>query len=85
MLGRVTVSPGMEKRVRALPHVVGLWGQTPERAATPVLRLLVDDRTDHDDLTGRTVVGRGLRSVLRGNLRASRRMDMQVRTLDPRD
>lgn len=66
MLAEVTVTPGLEKRVRALPWVVGL---------------LVEDADDHVDLTLPTVVGRGLRSVLRGNLRRSRRMQMQVHVL----
>lgn len=82
MLSEVTVTPGMERRVTALPWVVGLWGQTPEQAAAPIVRLLTEDRDDHVDLTVPTVVGRGLRSVLRGNLRRGRRMPMTVRTLD---
>ncbi|QCX28477.1 SDR family NAD(P)-dependent oxidoreductase [Nocardioides jishulii] len=85
MLGEVTVAPGMEKRVQALPYVVGLWGQTPEQAAAPVLRLLIQDRDDHEDLTVPTVVTRGLRSALKGNLRRSKRIKMNVRTLDLTD
>lgn len=83
MLARVTVTPGMEKKVRALPWVVALWGQEPVDAAAPVLDLLTQDRTDHNDLTVATVLGRGARSVARGNLRRSRRMVLQVQTLDP--
>lgn len=82
MLAHVTATPGMEKRVSALPWVVGLWGQAPERAAAPLVRLVVEDRDDHVDLTVPTVVGRGVRSALRGNLREGRRIVMQVETLD---
>ena len=81
MLFRVTITPGMEKRVRALPYVAGLWGQSAADAAAPILDLIQGDRDDHRDLTTATVVGRGLRSVLAGNLRRSRRMQMQVETL----
>ena len=83
MLGRVQITPGMEKKVAALPWVVSLWGQTPDEAAAPILRLLLEDRTDHRDLTAATVVRRGARSVVRGNLRRSRRMTLQIETVGP--
>ncbi len=78
MLARVTVAPGMEDRVRALPTVVALWGQSPQDAARPMLGLLTGSRRDHRDLTPARVVGRGLRSVLRGDLRRDRLMTMEV-------
>ena len=80
MLRHVTVMPGMEKRVRALPVVVGLWGQSPQEAAQPVLALVTGERRrrDYEDLTTRRVIGRGVRSVLRGDLRRSRRMTLDV-------
>lgn len=81
LLAEVTVAPGMEQRVRALPWVVGLWGQTPREAAAPIVSLVVDDRDDFTDLTLPTVLVRGLRSVLRGNLRRTRRMTLQITPL----
>ncbi|MBM9459441.1 SDR family oxidoreductase [Nocardioides sp. zg-536] len=82
MLSRVTVAPGMERRVRALPYVAALWGQSPEDAAAPLLPLLLEGRDDHRDLTLGTVLGRGVRSVARGELRSSRRMKLDVRVLE---
>jgi len=82
MLSEVTVTPGMEKRVAALPWVVGLWAQAPELAAAPIVPLVVRDHDDHADLTVPTILGRGLRSVVQGNLRRSNRMPLTVRTLD---
>lgn len=79
MLRHVTVMPGMEKRVRALPIVVGLWGQSPQVAARPVLELVTGERRgDYEDLTTTRVIGRGVRSVLRGDVRRSRRMPLAV-------
>lgn len=82
MLGRVTVVRGQEKRVRALPYVVGLWGQSPDDAAAPIVDLVTGDRDDFRDLTLPTVVGRGLRSLVRGRLLRRNRMDMAVTVLD---
>lgn len=82
MLRHVTVAPGQEKRVNALPYVVGLWGQTPDDAAAPLLDLIAGDRDDFRDLTLPTIIGRGLRSVVRGNLLRRNRMDMVVTVLD---
>ena len=81
MLGHVTIAPGQEKRVRALPYVVGLWGQSPDDAAAPIVDLVTGDRDDFRDLTLPTVLGRGVRSVLRGNLLRRNRMDMVVTTI----
>lgn len=85
MLAHVTVAPGFEKRVAALPWVAALWGQSPQDAAAGLLPLLdghgKGKGVDHIDLTTPTVLGRGLRSVLTGRLRRSRRMQMIVRPL----
>lgn len=83
MLAHVTVSPGMEDRVRALPVVVALWGQSPTDAARPVLRLVTGGRRDHRDLTPARVLGRGLRSVLRGDLRREHRMALEITVREP--
>ncbi len=81
MLGHVTVVPGQEKKVTALPWVAGLWGQEPRDAAAALLTLLADDRDDFEDLTVGTVLGRGLRSVVTGRLRRARRMHLTVTPL----
>ncbi|WP_110240818.1 SDR family NAD(P)-dependent oxidoreductase [Nocardioides gilvus] len=81
MLAHVTVTPGMERKVRALPYVVGLWGQSADDAAAPVVGVLLGSKDDHRDLTVGTVVGRGLKSVAQGNLRRSRRMTLDVRVV----
>ena len=38
LLGKVTSQPGYEQRLGGLQVVVGLWGQTPDVAARPLLR-----------------------------------------------
>lgn len=79
LLGQVTVMPGLQERVRALPVVVALWGQSPERAARPILDLVTSSRGgDYEDLSTARVIGRGLRSLLRGDVRRSRRMPLSV-------
>ncbi len=82
MLGRVTSQPGYEQRLGGLQVVVGLWGQAPEVAAEPVLRLVTSDAAEFRDLTKATLVGRGLRSLLTGRLRRRNRMPMNVTVLD---
>jgi len=82
MLGRVTSQPGYEQRLGGLQVVVGLWGQAPEVAAQPVLRLVTSDAAEFRDLTKATLVGRGLRSLLTGRLRRRNRMPMNVTVLD---
>lgn len=82
MLAHVTVTPGMEQKVKALPYVVGLWGQSADDAAAPVVPLLLGSKNDHVDLTLDTVLGRGLKSIVSGNLRRSRRMTLDVRVID---
>jgi NAD(P)-dependent dehydrogenase (short-subunit alcohol dehydrogenase family) len=83
MLGSVTSQAGYEKRLGALQVVVGLWGQTPEVAAQPLLRLVTSDMAEFRDLTRRTQVGRGLRHLLTGRLRRRNRMPMNVTVIDP--
>jgi NAD(P)-dependent dehydrogenase (short-subunit alcohol dehydrogenase family) len=82
MLGRVTSQPGYEQRLGGLQVVVGLWGQTPEVAAQPLLRLVTSDAAEFRDLTKATLVGRGTRSLLTGRLRRRNRMPMNVTVLD---
>ncbi|NLI17327.1 MAG: SDR family oxidoreductase [Actinomycetales bacterium] len=82
MLGEVTVVPGYEDKVRALPVVVGLWGQPPEVAALPVLGLVSGRAREYRDLTPRRAVTRAARSVAAGRLRPERRMPMEIRTAE---
>lgn len=82
MLGDVTVAPGYEQKVNALPMVVGLWGQVPDVAAEPVLELVTGDTAEYRDLTPRRMLSRTARSVVDGRLRKDRRMPMRVTVLD---
>lgn len=82
MLGSVTSQAGYEQRLGGLQVVVGLWGQTPEVAAQPLLRLVTSDAAEFRDLTKATLVGRGTRSLLTGRLRRRNRMPMNVTVLD---
>jgi glucose 1-dehydrogenase len=82
MLGRVTSQPGYEHRLTGLQVVVGLWGQTPEVAAQPLLRLVTSDAAQYRDLTKVTLVGRGVRNILAGRVRRANRMPMDVTVLD---
>jgi NAD(P)-dependent dehydrogenase (short-subunit alcohol dehydrogenase family) len=83
MLGHVTAQPGYEKRLGGLQVVVGLWGQTPDAAARPILGLVTSDAAEFRDLTKRTTVTRGVRNLLAGRLRRSRRMPMDVTVVEP--
>jgi glucose 1-dehydrogenase len=83
MLGSVTSQAGYEQRLGGLQVVVGLWGQTPEVAAQPLLRLVTSDAAEFRDLTKGTLVGRGLRNLLTGRLRRRKRMPMNVTVVDP--
>jgi NAD(P)-dependent dehydrogenase (short-subunit alcohol dehydrogenase family) len=85
MLGSVTSQAGYEQRLGGLQVVVGLWGQTPEVAAQPLLRLVTSDAAGFRDLTRATLVGRGLRNLLTGRLRRRNRMPMDVTVVDPED
>ena len=81
MLGRITSQPGYDQRLGGLQVVVGLWGQTPDAAAQPLLRLVTSDAATFRDLTRRTMVTRGVRNLLSGRLRRGRRMAMDVTVL----
>lgn len=85
MLGRVTSQAGYERRLGGLQVVVGLWGQPPEVAAEPVLRLVTSNAAEFRDLTPATLVGRGLRNVFAGRLRRRNRMPMDITVLPPQD
>lgn len=78
MLGRVRAQPGHETRLGALPVVVGLWGQTPDAAARPLLDLVTSDAPEYRALRKTTMVTRGVRNVLSGRLRRNRRMPLDV-------
>ena len=78
MLGRVTCQPGYERRLGGLQVVVGLWGQTPDAAARPLLGLVTSNDAEFRDLTHRTMVTRGVRHALSGRLRRRHRMPMDV-------
>jgi hypothetical protein len=82
MLGDVTVAPGYEQKVNALPVVVGLWGQPPDVAAEPVLDLVTGEAGEYRDLTPMRAVTRAARSVADGRLRKDRRMPMRVTVLE---
>ena len=82
MLGNVTSQRGYEKRLVGLQVVVGLWGQTPEVAAEPLLRLVTTDAAVFRDLTPPTMVGRGVRNLLAGRVRRRNRMPMDVTVID---
>ncbi len=82
MLGDVTVAPGYEQKVNALPVVVGLWGQLPDVAAEPVLELVTGEAGEYRDLTPMRAVTRAARSVADGRLRKDRRMPMRVTVLE---
>ncbi|SDC02190.1 Short-chain dehydrogenase [Raineyella antarctica] len=82
LLGKVSSQPGYETRLGGLQVVVGLWGQTPEVAARPLLGLVTSDRAEFRDLTGMTILTRGVRNVLAGRLRRRNRMPMEITVLD---
>ncbi|MBT1001885.1 SDR family oxidoreductase [Paenarthrobacter sp. DKR-5] len=82
MLQHVTSQRGYEKRLGALQVVVGLWGQTPEDAARPLLDLVTSDAAQFRGLTKATLVTRGVRNALAGRLRRANRMPLHVTVLD---
>ncbi|MDN4645251.1 SDR family oxidoreductase [Arthrobacter sp. PsM3] len=83
MLGHVTSQPGYEHRLGGLQVVVGLWGQTPDDAARPLLDLVTSDAAQFRYLTKTTMVSRGVRNLLAGRLRRANRMPLDVTVLDP--
>ncbi|WP_243177262.1 SDR family NAD(P)-dependent oxidoreductase [Arthrobacter humicola] len=82
MLGHVTSQPGYEHRLGGLQVVVGLWGQTPDDAARPLLDLVTSDAAEFRYLTKTTMVTRGVRNALAGRLRRAKRMPLNVTVLD---
>lgn len=82
MLGRVRTQPGYEHRLGGLQIVVGLWGQSPEEAALPLLDLVTSDAAEFRYLTKTTMVARGVRNVLAGRLRRANRMPLEITILD---
>lgn len=82
LLGHVSAQRGYERRLGALQVVVGLWGQTPDDAARPLLRLVTTEAAEFRDLRASTLVGRGLRSLLAGRLRRANRMPLEVTVVD---
>jgi len=78
MLLDVAVAPGYEGKLTALPTVVGLWGQSPDDAARPILDLVTSDAPEYSDLTTARMMGRGVRSLATGRLRRDRLMPMTV-------
>ena len=79
----VTSQPGYEHRLGGLQVVVGLWGQTPDDAARPLLDLVTSDAAEFRYLTKTTMVTRGVRNALAGRLRRAKRMPLVVTVLDP--
>ncbi|MFF1383136.1 SDR family oxidoreductase [Arthrobacter sp. NPDC058288] len=82
MLGHVTSQPGYEHRLGGLQVVVGLWGQTPDDAARPLLDLVTSDSGEFRYLTKTTMVSRGVRSLVAGRLRRANRMPLDITVLD---
>ena len=83
MLANVTSQRGYEQRLSALQVVVGLWGQSADVAAEPLLRLVTSTAAVYRDLNPPTIVGRGLRNLLAGRVRRSNRMPMKVTVVEP--
>jgi NAD(P)-dependent dehydrogenase (short-subunit alcohol dehydrogenase family) len=82
MLGKVTCQPGYEQRLGGLQVVVGLWGQSPDDAARPLLDLVTSDTAEFRGLTRTTMVTRGVRNVLAGRLRRGNRLPLEVTLLE---
>jgi NAD(P)-dependent dehydrogenase (short-subunit alcohol dehydrogenase family) len=82
LLGHITSQRGYEHRLGALQVVVGLWGQTADDAARPLLDLVTSDAAEFRYLTKTTMVTRGVRNVLAGRLRRTNRMPLDVTVLD---
>lgn len=82
LLGRVTSQPGYQHRLGALPVVVGLWGQSADDAAWPIVDLVTSDKAEFRFLTKRRLVTYGLRNVLHGRLRGRHRMALDVAVLE---
>ena len=85
LLGHIRSQPGYDHRLGALQVVVGLWGQTPDDAARPLLDLVTSDTAEFRYLTKTTLVTRGVRNMLAGRLRRANRMPLTVTVLDTND
>ncbi|MCB5292037.1 SDR family NAD(P)-dependent oxidoreductase [Arthrobacter sp. SO3] len=85
MLGHVTSQRGYEHRLGGLQVVVGLWGQTPDDAARPLVDLVTSDAAEFKFLSKTTLVTRGVRNVLAGRLRRANRMPLDVTVMDSDD
>ena len=82
LLGRVSAQAGYGQRLGALQVVVGLWGQDAREAARPIVGLVTSDAAEYRFLTRRRLVTHGLHNVLRGRLRRSSRMPLDVTVVD---
>ncbi len=81
MLGHITSQPGYGHRLGGLQIVVGLWGQTADDAARPIVELVTSDAAEYRYLSRTTMVTRGVRNVLAGRLRRANRMPLDVTVL----
>jgi NAD(P)-dependent dehydrogenase (short-subunit alcohol dehydrogenase family) len=81
MLRHVTSQPGYEHRLGGLQIVVGLWGQSPDDAANPLLGLVTSDAAEFRYLTKTTMMTRAVRNALAGRLRRANRMPLDVTVL----
>ena len=81
LLTHITSQPGFEQRLRGLQVVAGLWGQSAEEAARPLLGLVTSDAAEFRDLTPVTMVTRGVRHLLAGRLRRADRLPLEVTVL----
>jgi NAD(P)-dependent dehydrogenase (short-subunit alcohol dehydrogenase family) len=82
LLRHVTTQPGYEQQLGGLQVVVGLWGQTPDDAARPLLKLISSDAAEFRYLTRTRLVTRGMRNILAGRLRRAHRMPLDITVLD---
>ncbi|MEA5153598.1 SDR family oxidoreductase [Raineyella sp.] len=82
LLGKVTSQRGYEARLPGLQVVVGLWGQTPDVAARPLLGLVTSDRAEFRDLKRRTLLTRGVRNLLAGRVRRRNRMPLDITVVE---
>jgi len=82
LLRQITSQSGYEGRLTALQVVIGLWGQPPEAAARPIVKLVTTDVAEFRGLRTLTLVTRGVHSVLTGRLRRRNRMPLDISVLD---
>lgn len=82
ILGKVASQAGYEQRLGALQVVVGLWGQSADQAAQPIVKLVTSDKAEYRFLTTRRLVTHGLHNVLAGRRRRTNRMPLEVTVVD---